>query len=286
MTESSTGRPVAVVLREMAAYIVATVAFVALAFILPGVNPYRPPLFDLQGTLALFAYYLTMSGAGSMAPYSVAACVLVLVARPGLRFGRRLSEFAILYLVVTAVVFGWARIEPRLKALLAQPRPVIVALASTPADAPALRMSVEEFYALPEHSSQRHEHLAAVLTPEFTAIPMDDRIRTHWTLMTDYGFPSGHAVGAMLNAIFFLAMGLSYLPARWMWMPRLVLVWGILICYSRPILREHSPTQILGGATIGICLALLAFLVARLLIEKLFASAGTRVTARAEAPAL
>lgn len=285
MTEPSTGRPVAVVFRQMVPYIVATVVVLALMFILPGVNPYRSPL-DLRGPVAVFAYYLTLSGAGNIAPFSVAAIVLVLAARPGIRFGRRLSEFVLLYVVVTAVVLGWARVEPGLKASLAQPRPVIVGLASTPAAAPALRMSVEEFYALPEHSKQRREHLASVLGPGFSAIAMDDRIRTHWIAMTDYGFPSGHAVGAMLNAIFFLAMGLSFLPSSWMWMPRLVLVWSVLICYSRPILREHSPTQALGGGIIGICLALLAFLVARLLIERLFASAGTRVTARAEAPAL
>ena len=127
-------------------------------------------------------------------------------------------------------------------------------------------MTVEDFYKLKEQD--RKEQLKRILTPEFKTIPLSDRIREHWTGMTDYGFPSGHSVAAMVNSMFFLAMGFSYLPAQRTWPCYLVLVWGLMVCYSRPILREHSPTQVLCGGLIGICLALIAFLISRLIIAK------------------
>ena len=114
---------------------------------------------------------------------------------------------------------------------------------------------------------------------EFSAIAMDPRIRNHWQGMTDYGFPSGHSVGAMMNAMFALAMAFSYLSRKRWWFAYLVFAWGVAICYSRPILREHSPTQVLAGGTIGVCLALFAVMLSRLIIDKYLAPASRQQTA-------
>nr|AEH26537.1 phosphatidylglycerophosphatase [uncultured Acidobacteria bacterium C5] len=257
-------------------YIIPALALLALTFVMPRVNPYRPPLFDLDGPIAIFAYYLTLSGAGNIAPLTATLIVLFLVARPGISFVRRIKEFVILWLIVFVIMQGWTFAEVRLKNMFQQPRPVIVGLATEPAAAPSLQMTLEDFYKLGENPNERRAQLAKILTPEFKTIPMDERIRVHWAGMTDYGFPSGHSVGAMMNAMFFLAMGLSYLSVRRMWLPHLVLVWSLLICYSRPTLREHSPTQVLAGGTIGICLALIAFMVARLLIARFVEPAESR----------
>jgi membrane-associated phospholipid phosphatase len=266
-------------------YVVPVLGLLALTFVVPGVNPYRPPLFDLTGFIAIAAYYLTLSGAGNIAPITATAIVLYLVARPGISWSRRIKEFVLVFLVVFVTMQGWTRAETILKPLFQQPRPVIVELATQPPAAPSLQMTVEDFYKLPDNPNERRAQLEKILTADFTTIKLDDRIRTHWAGMTDYGFPSGHSVGAMMNAMFFLAMGLSFLPVQRRWLCHLVLVWGVLICYSRPILREHSPTQVMAGGTIGVCLALIAFVIARLLIARFVEPASKSRTARLEASA-
>lgn len=46
----------AVVIRQLGPYIAAALALLALTFVVPGVNPYRPPLMDLTGSVAIAAY--------------------------------------------------------------------------------------------------------------------------------------------------------------------------------------------------------------------------------------
>ena len=286
MTQIKASPTVTDVLRRMVFYVVAAIGLLALTFVVPRVNPYSPPLFDLDGSIAIAAYYLTLSGAGNVAPFTALAIVLYLVARPGVAWSRRIKEFVCLFVVVFVVFQGWSRAEDTVKNLFQQPRPVIVELAAQPSGAPSLQMAIEDFYKLRAYNpNERRAQLEKILTPDFKTITLDDRIRTHWTGMTDYGFPSGHSVAAMMNAMFFLAMGLSYLPVQRRWLCQLVLAWSLLICYSRPILREHSPTQVLGGGIIGVCLALIAFLISRLIIAKYFEQAIQKPAASRGAPA-
>ena len=115
------------VLRRMMYVMGPTFVVLALTFVLPHVNPYNPPQFDLRGPIAIFAYYLTLSGAGNIAPITATAIVLYLVSRPGLAMSRRVKEFVVLFLVVFVVMQAWTRTEVIAKKLAAQPRPVIAA---------------------------------------------------------------------------------------------------------------------------------------------------------------
>lgn len=270
----------------MAVLAVIAIVLLALTFIL--VNPFREPqpLVGLTGLLAIASYYLTLSGAGNVAPLTAIAVILSIVTRPSLGMGRRVKEFLVLFVIIFGTMQAWQFTEPVVKRMVAQPRPVIVELATKPAGAPSLQMPLESFYQLKDYQpNERRTQLAKILTADFTDIEIDPRIREHWVGMTDYGFPSGHSAGAMMNGMFFVAMGLSYLSVRRRWLSYAVLAWGFGIAYSRPILREHSPEQVLVGGTIGIGLALIAFLLSRLIIDKVIARPGEQRIDRIEASA-
>lgn len=259
------------VLKKVAPFIGVALALLALTLVLPLVNPYGRWPLDLTGPLAMVAYYLTLSGAGTFGPLTATVICLFVVLRPGLGILRRIGEFVVTYGVVLLVIQVWVNVEPSAKAYFAQTRPVIWQLSTMPAGSPALGMTDQEFYALADRpSTARRDQLMKALGPDFSAIPVDPIIREHWTTMTDYGFPSGHAVGAMLNAFLFLTLGYYLLPVSWRWPMYVVFAWMIAICYSRPMLREHAPVQILAGGTIGILLGLIAFFGVYLLFSLLF----------------
>jgi membrane-associated phospholipid phosphatase len=281
MTHNASSPSVSAVLKQVAPFIVIALTLLALTFVLPFVNPYGSRPLDLTGSVAMVAYYLTLSGAGSFGPLTATVFCVFLVLRPGLRFLRRIGEFVIIYGAVLVVIQVWVNIEPALKAYFAQVRPVIWQLSTMPAGAPALGMTDREFYALPDRpATDRRDRLVAVLSDQFTAIPVSPTIRQHWTFMTDYGFPSGHAVGAMLNAFLFLTLGFYLLPPSWRWPIYPLCVWMIAICYSRPMLREHAPVQILAGGALGIVLALIVFLVVSTILGLVFGKPAAHGTTR------
>lgn len=78
-------------------------------------------------------------------------------------------------------------------------------------------------------------------------------IRTAFALLvprpTDASFPSGHAASSFAATAAMYASG-----SRW-WIPALVLT--VLICFSRLYLYVHWPSDILGGAALGIALGFL-----------------------------
>ena len=274
------------VLKKVAPFIGTALALLALTLVLPFVNPYGSWPLDLTGSVAMIAYYLTLSGAGTFGPLTATIICLFLVLRPGIGFLRRVGEFVIIYGVVLVVIQVWVNIEPAAKAYFAQTRPVILQFSTIPAGAPALGMTDQEFYQLPDRpSTARRDQLMKVLTPEFSAIPVSPIIREHWIAMTDYGFPSGHAVGAMLNAFLFLTLGYYLLPVSWRFPMYIVFAWMIAICYSRPMLREHAPVQILAGGILGMVLGLIVFFAVSTLFGLIFGKSGARGANRAASAA-
>jgi len=61
-----------------------------------------------------------------------------------------------------------------------------------------------------------------------------------------YGFVSSHAANSFALAIFVIR------TVSKKWLTNLMLVWAIIVSYSRIYLGVHYPGDILGGATIGI----------------------------------
>jgi len=66
----------------------------------------------------------------------------------------------------------------------------------------------------------------------------------------DYSFPSGHAASS------FTAVSALKAAGSRLWIPAFVL--ALLICFSRLYLYVHWPSDILGGAVLGILLGFLA----------------------------
>lgn len=64
-----------------------------------------------------------------------------------------------------------------------------------------------------------------------------------------YSFPSSHAVNNFAVGVFF-----SYYFRRWGWV---ILIWATMVAFSRISVGVHYPSDVLGGAVVGACCALL-----------------------------
>lgn len=255
------------VLVRLSAVIVPAFVLLPLTHVIPCLNPFRSPHVDLTGPVALAAYWMAESGGKFGIPAIAALMIVCLVGRSSLTWKRRTIEVVVMVFVVAALLGGGAYFNEHIvKPMFRVPRPNIVELATTPADSPTLKVSVKEFYSLPDKPS-RSEYLAGILrAPDFDAIPLHERIREHWISETGYSFPSGHSFSSMMFATFFLAMGLAVCSGRRLWVFYLLPPWAVMVCYSRTILRVHSPTDITIGGFEGIVVGVLAFLLVRLIL--------------------
>jgi len=245
-------------------------ALVALTFVVPRLNSIEPPYTNLAGPVGVAAYWVAESGGAMGAPIVCAVMIGVAVGRGGLTRQRRSWEAGVMAGVLLVVLGGGAYLnEHVVKPIFRVPRPDIVELAHTPADAPALRMSAEAFYNMPDKAA-RSAYLTDVLTADaLNTAKLDPLVRRHWIAETGYSFPSGHAFASWTIATFFLAMAMMYFTGRRMWAFYLLLPWAVLVCYSRTILRVHTPTDVCAGAAAGILVGLAAFLLARCLLGRL-----------------
>jgi phosphatidylglycerophosphatase B len=252
--------PVNTVMRRLSCVLAPAAALLALTHLIPFL-----PRLDLAGPVALAAYWVAESGGTHGIPLIGLVMTALLVSRTGITRWRA-AEAPLVVLALAAVLGGGAYANEHLvKPTFAVPRPNVVELA----ESPALQSSVEDFYALPDKSA-RSDHLRKVLTPE---VKMHDRVRDHWIAETGYSFPSGHSFAAMTFATFFLALGLSCCSGWRLGVCCLLVAWAVAVCYSRPLLRVHSPTDVCVGALQGVVAGVTAFLIVRLALR------GKRLTA-------
>jgi phosphatidylglycerophosphatase B len=255
-----TQAPAMGVLRRLPIIMLPAGALLVLTYFVPGLNPFELPHRDLTGPFALAAYWVAKSADPTGAPLVGFLLTAIVVSRSGIAWRRRGVEVFVIVLAAAALWGGGAYVnEHVVKPAFAVPRPNILELAGEPAEAPALKMSAEAFYALPDKAT-RTEYLREVLTPE---VRLHERVREHWLTETGYSFPSGHSFSAMLCATFFLAMGLSHFSGRRLWVFYLLVPWAVAVCLSRPILRVHSPTDICVGGLEGMVAGALIFLLVR-----------------------
>lgn len=239
--------------RTLALVLAPTYLLVLATFLLPPI--------PLDSWLARASVVVADSGSVRVLPFVTVAALILVVSRPGVELRRRFVEGLILLLCLLTFLgaMAWAN-EHAIKPAAAVARPNILALAEDG----TLALEADDFYALGDKQDRRL-HLEAHL--DALDEPLAPTVRAHWIEETGYSFPSGHSLAAMTFASFFLAIGLVWMTG---WRRALVFcfpAWALLVIYSRPLLRVHSPLDVSVGALEGLVVGLGAFLLARWLIE-------------------
>ena len=240
---------------------------IPVTFLIPRIDSTREPFFDLTNTLSQLAYWVSQSGGRFGAPIVAVLTLSLLVTRRGITLRRRLREAGIVVLV--AAIFGGggtALTVYVLKGQLKVPRPNIVWLAEE-SDSGVLGMTPEGFYDTGNKAARRRP-LTEALSKVPQPVPMSSSIQSHWIEETGYSFPSGHAYAAMFFATFLGLIGATYLSATRLWIFYTLLPWALAVCYSRSILRVHTPIDITVGGLLGLAVGFLAWAAARSLIRR------------------
>jgi phosphatidylglycerophosphatase B len=235
-------------------------SLLAMSYFEPTLDPFIPPHIDLTGDVAVCAYWLAESGGTYGIPLIGTGLTALLLSRRGVAAARRAFEITLIVSTLTLLLGCGASVNEHLvKPWFAIARPNIIELAGTPSQTPRLQMSIEAFYQLPD-KQRRSQHLQTVLA---ACDWLNPSVRDHWIAETGYSFPSGHSFSAMLFATFFLAMALAYASQPRLWVFYLLVPWAVGVCFSRLILRVHSPTDICVGGSEGLVMGLIAFLLVR-----------------------
>ncbi len=248
-----------------------TFLLIPLAFVSPLIDSTRAPFFDLTQSFSQVAYWMSESGGKIGAPIVGVLMLVLLVSRVECTNSRRGREAGIVVLIVAVCAGGGAALNEHIvNAQLKIPRPNIIWLAGENGSGP-LGMTSKAFYEIGDKAT-RGEVLSNVLNGKQAPVPMSPAIEAHWIAETGYSLPSGHSFSAMFFATFFLAIATTYVTTKRRWVFYALLPWALVVCYSRPILRLHTPADITIGALQGLLLGFLAWVVARMLLRR-FASA-------------
>lgn len=246
---------------------IVTWLLINLSFILPLLNSTKPPYFNLVQTIPEIAYWLSQSGGKLGAPIIGILMLTLLVTRKGINNNKRWKEAGIVLLIATIFAGGGAAFnENFIKTKLKIPRPNIIWLAGENGSGP-LEMTPAQFYNSGDKET-RSKILMKTLRQEPVPVLLSKSIEAHWIEETGYSFPSGHSYSAMFFAAFFLALSASYLRTKRMWLFYALLPWALAVCYSRTILRVHTPVDITVGGLQGLVLGIIAWAIARKLIRK------------------
>jgi phosphatidylglycerophosphatase B len=237
---------------------------IPLTFLIPLIDSTKAPYFDLTQPFSQFAYWISRSGGKYGVPFIAMTMLVLLISRDGISFQRRWKEAGIIILIMAICAGGGAFFnEHFIKEQLKVPRPNIVWLAGENGSGP-LGMTAKEFYEI-GNIEARHEPLAKILAEK--PLPLSPAIEEHWIEATGYTFPSGHSFSAMFFATLFLLLATTYLTTKRLWVFYLLLPWALAVCYSRPILRVHTPTDISVGSFQGLLIGFLAWLIVKSLIR-------------------
>ena len=246
---------------------IATWAFIPLSFVLPYVDSTQAPYFDLTQNFSQLSYWVTQSGSKYGAPIVAVAIMIRLVTYCDSTYRQKIRLSVIVVLIAVICAGGGAALnENIIKTGLKVPRPNIVQLAGDDGSGP-LGMTAEQFYASGDKVA-RGQLLSKVLNTSPRPVPLSPSIEAHWVEETGFSLPSGHAFVAIFFATFFLMLAATYLSLSRLWFFYTLLPWALAVCYSRSILRVHTPMDISIGGLQGLLLGLLAWAVARTLLRR------------------
>jgi phosphatidylglycerophosphatase B len=244
-----------------------TWALIPLSFVVPALDSTQAPYFDLTRAFSQLSYWVTQSG-GKYGVAVVAVAVLIRLVTYCDSTYRQKMRLSVIFVLIAAICAGGgaALNEDIVKTRWKIPRPNIVWLAGDDGAGP-LGMTAEEFYASGDKNT-RSLVLSNVLNARPQPVPLSTSIEAHWIEETGYSFPSGHAFAAMFFATFFLMLAATYVSSSRLWLFYALLPWALAVCYSRSVLRVHTPMDITIGGLQGLLLGLLSWAVARLLLRK------------------
>ena len=80
-----------------------------------------------------------------------------------------------------------------------------------------------------------------------------------------FGYFSAHAANSFAVVTFFSLVFKPYLK----WFPLILLIWGLIVSYSRIYIGVHFPLDIVTGISIGLLLGWLFFVLKRYAVKKL-----------------
>ena len=232
---------------------------IPLTFLIPLIDSTKAPYFDLTQPFSQFAYWISHSGGKLGVPFIALVMLILLNTRSGISFARRWKEAGIIILIIAICAGGGAFFnEHFIKAQLKVPRPNIIWLAKENGSG-SLGMTAKEFYATGNKEARRVP-LEKALSKN--PVPLSPAIKAHWIEETGYAFPSGHSFSAMFFATFFLMIAVTYLTTKRLCLFYLLLPWALAVCYSRLILRVHTPADITIGSLQGLAIGFLAWAIA------------------------
>lgn len=235
-----------------------------LTYFFQRIDSTREPFFDLTSGLGVLAYWISESGGTTGIAVLSLLMLLLLTTRTGLSGSQRSKEaMLVVFVILIFAGLGSYLNEHVIKAALKIPRPNIEWLASADGEQ-ALGMQVDAFYESGDKAARR-EPLRVALHVSPAPVALAPEVLEHWVHETGYSFPSGHSYAAMFIATFFLLMAATYLKTSRIWFFYLLLPWAAAVCYSRLILRVHTPTDITVGGLEGLIIGFVAwFLVTRI----------------------
>ena len=254
------------VLRQALVPLLLVFILIPATFFIPELDSTRAPYPDLDPGFSQAALLLSDSAGVLGATIVGFILIAVMATRPRMSSSYRLKEA--LALSALAILFAgggsWIN-EHKVKEAIKQPRPNIEWLAQHDGGGPLAKTS-EEFYALGSKLVRRN-YLAPVL--ESSRLPLSLDVKNHWLAETGYSLPSGHSFSAFFFATFFLCLACTFVVSKRRLYFYLLLPWALLVCYSRLILRVHTPADITLGGGLGILAGVCAWLLARTIIRQL-----------------
>lgn len=265
--------PTSVVLNKIALPVLLMLLLLLLSWTDPVLNTLQASYSKLNSGFTELALWFSDSGHFPFVVLVGLFFLFILITRPGLNSRSRfyMVIFAVFISVVLAGCGAWLN-ENIVKETFKYPRPNIQYLAGEIGSG-SLGVTAMEFYQGTGEEKrtklQRSDILKQVLKQQQVPVILSAGVLDHWINETGYSLPSGHSFAAMFFASFFLALGLSYLCGWKLYVFYLLIPWAVAVCYSRLVLRVHTPLDITVGGLEGLFLGIGGFLLFRLIMKNL-----------------
>jgi phosphatidylglycerophosphatase B len=242
--------------------------FISASLLSRTIVPSQPPFPTFSQSVYNFFYWISESGGKYGAPAIALLCLILFSLQTRYAKALKFKSFIIFALVGGAFAGSGSMLnEHVIKEALQVPRPNIVWLAGNDSSGP-LGMSPEQFYKTGDKQARRAV-LTIVLSQLDKNYELTPKITAHWQQEAGYSMPSGHAFSALFFSSLLMLLAVTFLEREKQYFFYLLLPWAALVCYSRLILRVHTPIDITLGSLQGLFVGCVAYLVTLWVCRKL-----------------